>query len=158
MRITDIFFLYHPCEGTGTVHLQPVIKHFDLNIGALDSIVAMRSGIHDDLRADKFTVLFFSDKNAIVSQIGFFLHLGLDIIHCLTNLIQYPSFKDHVLDDIHVFSNQCLNAIVADESNVGAWKELLGILAKKQDGSDRNLVFAIFDGNKAFVFTKIFFG
>ena len=133
VSVADVLLLHYPGKGTGTVHFQPVIKHLDLDVRAFDAVISVSSGIHHNLGADEFTVFFLGNENAVMAEIGFFLHLDFDEVNRLFHLLQNASFKYHILDHVHILADLCLRTVVADKADKGAGEEELRILAKQQD-------------------------
>ena len=123
MRISDILLFHHPCKRARAVHFQTIIKHLDLYIRPLDSIIAMRGRIHHYLRADELVVLLICDKDSIMAEIGFLLHLNFDELDRLFHLFKNTPLKDLVFDDIHIFSDQRLGAVIPNKTDIGTRKE-----------------------------------
>ena len=123
MRISDILLLHHPCKCARTVHFQPIIKHLDLYIRSLNSIIAMCGGVHNYLCANELIILLLCDKNAVMAKIRFLLHLNFDELDRLFYLFKNTPFKNLVFDDIHILADLRLCSIITDKTDIGTRKE-----------------------------------
>ena len=125
MRIADIFFFYHPRECAGTIHFQTIIEHFDLDIRAPDSIIAVSHGIYDDFCTNKLAVFLIGDKDAIATKICPLLHLVFDKSDSLLDLLQDTPFEYLILDNIHFPADFSFCAVIANETDVSTGKKYL---------------------------------
>ena len=123
MRISDILLFHHPCKCARAVHFQPIIKHLDLYIRSLDSIIAMRGGVHHYLSANELVILLLCDKDAVMTKIRFLLHLDFDELDRLFHLFKNTPFKYLVFDDIHILAYLRLCSIITDKTDIGTRKE-----------------------------------
>ena len=156
MRISDILLPDHPCECSGAVNLKPVIKHLDLYVRPLDAVVTVRGCIDHDLGTYELAVFFFCNKNPIMSEISFFLHLILYEINRLFDLFKNAPLKDHILNHVHVLSNAGFSAVISDETDKGTREKLLRILPEQQNSRNRNLFLPVLYSEKFLILPQIF--
>ena len=123
MRVSDILLFHHSRKRAGAVHFQAIVKHLDLYIRSLDSIIAMCGGVHHYLCANELVILLLRDKDAVMSKIGFLLHLDFDELDGLFYLFKNTPLKYLVFDDIHILTNLRLCSIITDKTDIGTRKE-----------------------------------
>ena len=131
MSISNILFLHHSGKRSRAINFQPIIKHLYLNICTLNTIVTMSSCIHHNLSTYKLTIFFFSQKYTIMTKVSSFLHLYLNKVNSLLHLIKNTSFENHILDNIHIFTNLSFSTVITNETYKCTWEEKLRILTKE---------------------------
>ena len=115
----------------------------------------MCGGVNHDFRANELVVLFFCDEDAAMSEISPLLHLYFDEIDRFFNLFEDASFKNNILDDIHVLAYLSFRAVITYKPNVGSRKIKLWILSEQQNCSNRDLFLAILDSDELLVLPQI---
>ena len=116
----------------------------------------MCCSINHNLSTYKFAVFLLCNKDSIIPQISFLLHLNLDKFNCFFHLFQNATFKYHILDDIHISANLCLCAVISDKTNKRTRKIQLRIFSKQQNCSYRDLILTILHRYKLLILADIF--
>ena len=136
---------------------QSVIEHLDLYLSSFDIVGSVATGINHHLLYDEFWIVTTGYKLSVLSQEGVLTYLGLDELYRFPDLVQDGSFKDDILDDVHLCANFLVNAFIANETGTTAREELLRVLAEKQDAGNTDIFLTLLVGRyKAIVLSQVF--
>ena len=84
-----------------------VIKHFYLNIRIGNTVSTMSNRIYNQFLSAKLRIFLICNKCSIWSKICFFFYLRVQICNCLIYHVKQCSFKDDILNYIHLCSKFC---------------------------------------------------
>ena len=144
-------------QAAWTFNCHSVIKHLDLNVSSLDTVISVCDGIYDDFFPGELRVFRSSHKPTVISELCTLLDLTTHKIQCLTDNIKNMTIEYFVLDDIHFCADFGFDTIIADKTHSCSWEEALRILSEKKQSSTTHFFSAIVLNNVIVVLTDVFF-
>jgi len=70
-------------QVAGAFHNNPIVEHFDLDVGSFDAVVAVCGGVYDNFLPNEFWEFGCCDKFSFFSEISMFFNLIPDEGKCL---------------------------------------------------------------------------
>ena len=104
---TNIVCSYKSRKFPRTFYYDMIIKHFNLNICTSNTVRPMSNSIYNQFLSDKLRIFLICNKCSIWSKICFFFYLRVQICNCLIYHVKQCSFKDDILNYIHLCSKFC---------------------------------------------------
>ena len=121
---------YKSRKFSRTFNYYMIIKHFYLNIRASNTISTMSNSIYDQFLSDKLRIFLICNKCSVRSKICIFFYLSIQIYNCLIYHVKQCSFKDDILNYIHLCSKFFFGSLITYKTNPCTSEEILRILSK----------------------------
>ena len=125
--MADVVTSYDARKLAWSFEYQPVVKHLDLYLCALDVVGSVAASVDRHLLNDELRVVAFCYELGMLSQERMLTNLRLDKLNRFLDLVQNGSLKSHILDDVHLGTHLLVNTLVSDEASTGTGEELLGM-------------------------------
>ena len=133
MNLPHIIDPDNPGQSARTFHCKMIIKHFYLNISAFNAVIPVSDRIHNDFFPCKFGIFGFRNEFSLSSKISMFFYLVTDKIYRLFHNLKNSSFKNFILNHVHLCTNPGFCSLITDKTYPRTLKILLWFFTKQQN-------------------------